>query len=167
MRIVFFFDPVTSTRQRKNAKSWTSDLRALMLCNWATETSRWAKPLLHTARIINVESLMCQIRKWWIFSSVIKWRKMFSASSVTSVERRKEIGLTIFLTILTQTKLLRLLILAVCGICVKYELSKSLSKLTSSLVIEVIERLNADLTHELSNFYFITFRASLELLFWR
>ena len=43
--------------------------------------------------------------KWWIFSSVRKWRNIFSASSVTSVERRKKIGLTVFLTTLTHTKL--------------------------------------------------------------
>ena len=48
--------------------------------------------------------------------------------------------------------------------CVIYELNKRLTTLTVSLVIE---RLSLawleDLTHELSNFYFLTLRDSLEL----
>ena len=79
---------------------------------------------------------------------------MFSASRVTSVERRKNIGLTIFLKINY-------------GMCVTYELSKNLTKLTVSVGGLVIERLSLvwpeDLTNELSNFYFLTLRASLEL----
>ena len=57
---------------------------------------------------------------------------MFSASSFTSVERRKKIGLNIYLTVLTHAGLSTLLILAVCGMCVTYELSKSLTKRTVS-----------------------------------
>ena len=51
--------------------------------------------------------------------------------------------------------------------CVTYELSKNLTKLTVSVGGLVIERLSLawpeDLTNELSNFYFLTLRASLEL----
>ena len=161
----FFFDPVTSKGQRCWVmKSQTSDLRTLMLCNWATETPRWAKSLLHTPRIKNVERLMFRIRKWWIVSSVVKWIKMFSAFSIASVERREKIGLNIFLTPLTHTRLSTLLILAVCGICVIYELNKRLTTLTVSLVIERLSLAwPEDLTHELSNFYFLTLRDSLEL----
>ena len=128
------------------------------------ETPRWAKSLLHTPRIKNVESLMCRIRKWWIVSSVVKWIKMFSAFSIASVERREKIGLNIFLTPLTHTRLSTLLILAICGICVIYELNKRLITLTVSLVIERLSLAwPEDLTHELSNFYFLTLRDSLEL----
>ena len=118
------------------ARSRTSDLRALMLCNWATETPSWAKLLPHTAWINNMESLMCQIGKWWIISWVVKWTKTFSAFSISSVERRKKIGLIIFLTLLTHTKLLILLILTVCRMCVIYELNKRLTTFTVSLVIQ-------------------------------
>ena len=167
VRKVFFFR--SSHKQGTKKKCWvmksqTSDPCALMLCNWATETPRWAKSLLHTPRIKNVESLMCRIRKWWIVSSVVKWIKMFSAFSIASVERREKIGLNIFLTPLTHTRLSTLLILAVCGICVIYELNKRLTTLTVSLVIERLSLAwPEDLTHELSNFYFLTLRDSLEL----
>ena len=119
VRKVFFFR--SSHKQGTKKKCWvmksqTSDPCALMLCNWATETPRWAKSLLHTARIKNVESFMCRIIKWWIVSSVVKWIKMFSAFGISSVERKEKIGLNIFLTPLTRTKLSTLLILAVRGI---------------------------------------------------
>lgn len=62
-----------------------------------------------------------------------KMKKDVFASSVTSVERRKKIGLTIFLTLLTHAHYTRhstLLIPSVCVVCVTYELRKSLTKLT-------------------------------------
>ena len=127
-------------------KGRTSDLPALMLCNWAIETLQCAKA--SCAEEENDE----------IVSPVVKWKRMFSASRVTSVERRKK---------LTPTKLSSLLILKVCGMCVTYELSKNLTKLTVSVGGPVIERLSSawpeDLTNELSNYYFLTLRASLEL----
>ena len=59
------------------------------------------------------------------------------------------------------------MILEVYGMCVTYELSKNLTKLTVSVGGPVIERLSSawpeDLTNELSNYYFLTLRASLEL----
>lgn len=77
---------------------------------------------------------------------------------------KKKIGLTIFLTLLTHTKLSTVLILTVCGMCVIYELNKRLTTLTVRLVIE---RLSVawpeDLIHGISNFYFLTIRDSLEL----
>ena len=61
-------------------KGRTSDLPALMLCNWAIETFRCAKA--SCAEEENDE----------IVSPVVKWKRMFSASRVTSVERRKKIN---------------------------------------------------------------------------
>ena len=68
-------------------KGRTLHLPALMLCNWATETLRCANA--SCAEEENDE----------IVSPLVKWKRMFSASRVTSVERRKNIGLTIFLKI--------------------------------------------------------------------
>ena len=77
---------------------------------------------------------------------------------------KKKIRLTIFLKLLTHTKLSTLLILTVCGMCIIYELNKRLTVHTVSLVMERLSlALPEDLTRELSNFYFLTLSDSLEL----
>ena len=89
-----FFFLRSGHKQGKKKKCWvvrsrTSDLRALMLCNWATETPSQVKLLLHTARINNVESLMCWIGKWWIISSVVNEERCFPLSAFRAWNKEK------------------------------------------------------------------------------
>ena len=83
-----------------------------------------------------MESLMCQIEKMMNHQLGGKMNKDVFRFQYFERGTKKKIGLIIFLTLLTNTKLLILLILTVCRMCIIYELNKRLTTFTVSLVIQ-------------------------------